>query len=83
MNKIDSRSTYWEMMKANKAKTTDLVELEKNKVSAVEKKLSDASVPPGQFVLTIKTAGGSVKYMTSFVIGGHRDSMMHLIVHQH
>ena len=52
------------------------------KVILREEVPTDANVLPGRFILAIKsTEDGEINYKARFVIGGHRDKMKHLMVH--
>lgn len=77
----DPRCNNKEMLEAKKKEIEGLFKRGTFKVIAVEDIPPDANVLPGRFVLAIKTNDGVVKYKARFVIGGHRDSMKHLIVH--
>ena len=52
------------------------------KIILLEEIPPDAKILPGRFVLAIKsTKNNQIKYKARFVIGGHRDNLKQLMVH--
>lgn len=82
INKSDPRFESQFMRDAKKAEIKGLMERETFKVVKTENIPPDATILPGRFVLAIKNVDGLEKYKARYVIGGHRDSMKDLIVHQ-
>eukprot|EP00171_Calliarthron_tuberculosum_P023469 IDg23469t1 len=78
----DPRAASKEMSDAKKKEVRGLLERGTFKLILHEEVPSDANVLPGRFVLAIKsTEDGKVKFKARYVIGGHRDKLKKLMVH--
>eukprot|EP00171_Calliarthron_tuberculosum_P022290 IDg22290t1 len=70
------------MTEAKRAEIRELLERKTFKVILREEVPPNANILPGRFVLAIKsTEDGKIKYKSRYVIGGHRDRMKAMMVH--
>ena len=82
VHRADPRGYSQKINEARRKEIKSLLERGTFKVIVRQEVPPDGNVLPGRFVLAIKsTEDCRIKYMARYVIGGHRDRLKHMMIH--